>query len=202
MTLQLKGDKEFILRIFQQYTTTLVHATDELKNDKEFILKLVKQNGYALQNVPEHFKNDKEVVLAAVKQTGKSIWFASTEMKKDKEIASEAVRQHADALWYESEKLKNETEVDQNETLECEDVQLQKGNDHEYVSHEVKKAAVTQHGQVLPYVPNAMNVSDRVQTRSNVMPATQSGQYVEFEEDNQPVSAAVNPHENTQIYTT
>ena len=42
----------------------------ELKNDKEIVLKAIQINGWALKHASDELKNDKEVVLKAVQQHG------------------------------------------------------------------------------------------------------------------------------------
>ena len=71
---RLKDDKEFILKLIEEWKSELRpepqiclrYASDRLKNDKDVVLAAVRKDGFCLEYASDRLKNDKEVVLAAL----------------------------------------------------------------------------------------------------------------------------------------
>ena len=71
---RLKDDKEFILKLIEEWKSELRpepqvclrYASDRLKNDKDVVLAAVRKDGFCLEYASESLRGDKEVVLAAL----------------------------------------------------------------------------------------------------------------------------------------
>ena len=71
---RLKDDKEFILKLIEEWKSELRtepqiclrYASDRLKNDKDVVLAAVRKDGFCLEYASKSLRGDKEVVLAAL----------------------------------------------------------------------------------------------------------------------------------------
>lgn len=133
---EVKDNKEFALKIIQNFGENLEFVSERLKNDKEVVLSAVQNTGYALKFASDTLKDDEEVVITALKRFGLALGFASErlknnknflisctkcseftlqfagkELQNDKELVLMAVQNSGNALQYASEKLKDDEEV-------------------------------------------------------------------------------------------
>ena len=67
---QLRGDRDFILKLIKQSPEAFVWASPELQGDREFVLLVVSIHAELLKYAAEELRGDFEVVKAAVSTKG------------------------------------------------------------------------------------------------------------------------------------
>ena len=108
---KVANDKEFILKVFDDYHYIFEYLSDKLKNDKDVVLKAIEFNPETFKDAGKTMKNDKEVVLRAIRKDPMLLEYVSDDLKNDKNIVLEAVSRNPNSYEFASEELRNDIEI-------------------------------------------------------------------------------------------
>ena len=107
----LLNDKDVVLSAVKDNGLAIRYAFEDVKKDREVILEALNNNGNSFKYIPEELKNDRDLVMTAVKSRGYALGFVPEIFQKDKEIVLESVRQNGNTLGYASPEIRDNKEI-------------------------------------------------------------------------------------------
>ena len=159
--IELKENKEFMMKACEINGNNLSYARSNLLNDKDVVLSAVKDNGLAIRYAFEDVKKDREVILEALNNNGNSFKYIPEELKNDRDLVMTAVKSHGYALGFVPEIFQKDKEI----VLES---VRQNGNTLGYASPEIRdnkeivKEAVKNYGEALQYASKSLKSDKEV----------------------------------------
>ena len=159
--IELKENKEFMMKACEINGNNLSYARSNLLNDKDVIMTAVKDNGLAIRYAFEDVKKDREVILEALNNNGNSFKYIPEELKNDRDLVMTAVKSRGYALGFVPETFQNDKEI----VLES---VRQNGNTLGYASPEIRdnkeivKEAVKNYGEALQYASKPLKADKEV----------------------------------------
>ena len=159
--IELKENKEFMIKACEVDGNNLSYARSNLLNDKDVVLTAVKDNGLAIRYAFENVKKDREVIVEALNNNGNSFKYIPEELKNDRNLVMTAVKSRGYALGFVPETFQNDKEI----VLES---VRQNGNTLGYASPEIRdnkeivKEAVKNYGEALQYASKPLKADKEV----------------------------------------
>eukprot|EP00434_Breviolum_minutum_P022326 symbB.v1.2.019703.t1/scaffold1623.1/size109029/2 len=96
--LELRADRDYVLKAVALRGLELRHAAEALRRDKQVVLTAVKQDWVSLDYVPEELLKDRDVIMTGLEQDWEAITYAPSDLLEDEEVAIAALKASIMAL--------------------------------------------------------------------------------------------------------
>lgn len=110
-TLQLRDDKEFVMRFLDRCGADLAHASDRLKGDKEVVFLAIRQNYQSMVHASGALRADPEFALRCLRRKQRSFNYLASSLQNDRQFVLEAIEKSGLTLYYVSREFKDCDEV-------------------------------------------------------------------------------------------